>query len=108
MTQLRIANCGLRILIPQFAIRNPQSAIMLTVIDHPLAQHYLTHLRDETTKPALFRTLTRKLATLLAIEASRDLRSTTARIRTPMEETDGTVLDDDLVIVPILRAGLGM
>jgi len=80
----------------------------LTIVQHPLAQHYLTHLRDETTKPALFRTLTRKLTTLLVIEASRDLRTAQQRIRTPLAEIDSPVLAEELVIVPILRAGLGM
>ncbi len=80
----------------------------LTVVNHPLAQHYLTHLRDETTKPALFRTLARKLSTLLAIEATRDLSTSVSRIRTPLEDIDSPELSDELVIVPILRAGLGM
>src|SRR5205807_1766540 len=80
----------------------------VTVVNHPLAQHYLTHLRDETTKPALFRTLTRKLSCLLAIEAVRDLRTADTRIKTPLEEIDSPELDEELVVVPILRAGLGM
>jgi uracil phosphoribosyltransferase len=80
----------------------------LTVVDHPLAQHYLTHLRDATTKPALFRTLAHKLSTLLAIEASRDLRTAKLRIATPLEDIWSPELDEDLVVVPILRAGLGM
>src|SRR2546429_8320033 len=80
----------------------------VTIVTHPLAQHYLTHLRDETTKPALFRTLARKLTTLLAIEATRDLKTESARIRTPLAEIDSPVLDEEVVVVPILRAGLGM
>jgi uracil phosphoribosyltransferase len=80
----------------------------LTVVNHPLAQHYLTHLRDETTKPATFRTITRKLTTLLAIEATRDLRTAAQPIRTPLKAIDSPILDEELVIVPILRAGLGM
>lgn len=80
----------------------------VSVIDHPLAQHYLTHLRDATTKPALFRTITRKLTTLIVLEATRDLRTAQTLITTPMEEMWSPILDDDLVAVPILRAGLGM
>jgi uracil phosphoribosyltransferase len=80
----------------------------LTVVTHPLAQHYLTHLRDESTKPALFRTLTRKLTTLLTIEASRGIRTETTRIFTPLEEVESQVVADELVVIPILRAGLGM
>lgn len=78
------------------------------IVDHPLAQHYLTRLRDETTEPSEFRTLSRKLTTLLAIEATRGLRTDPRRIRTPLEEIESPILDDDLVVIPILRAGLGM
>src|SRR5262245_3847069 len=81
---------------------------MLTIVDHPLAQHYLTHLRDATTKPALFRTLTRKLTVMLTIEATRDLRLAAQQIATPLEAIESPVLEEELVIVPILRAGLGM
>lgn len=80
----------------------------LHIINHPLAQHYLTHLRDETTKPALFRTLTRKLTVLLALNACEDLRTAMLNIRTPLEEMWSPVLDEEVVVVPILRAGLGM
>jgi uracil phosphoribosyltransferase len=80
----------------------------LTIVQHPLAQHYLTHLRDETTKPATFRSLTRKLTALLAIDATRDLRTSPQPIRTPLRAIDSPVLAEELVIVPILRAGLGM
>ena len=80
----------------------------LHVVDHPLAQHYLTHLRDETTQPALFRTLTRKLTTMLAVEATRALRTEQISIRTPLEPIQSASLADDIVVVPILRAGLGM
>lgn len=80
----------------------------LTIVQHPLAQHYLTHLRDETTKPATFRSLTRKLTALLAIEATRDLRTCPQPIHTPLKAIESSVLAEELVIVPILRAGLGM
>jgi uracil phosphoribosyltransferase len=81
----------------------------LYVLDHPLAKHCITHLRDRKTKPALFRTLTHKLTTLLAIEATRQLRMNKCQIETPMETIrEAEVLDDSLVVIPILRAGLGM
>lgn len=79
-----------------------------TVIHHPLAAHFLTHLRDATTKPTLFRLLTKRLTVLLALEATRDLRLRPRAIQTPLETFDGLVLDDPLVAVPVLRAGLGM
>jgi uracil phosphoribosyltransferase len=82
--------------------------VSLTIIDHPLAQHYLTHLRDETTKPATFRSLTRKITALLAIEASREISLESVTVRTPLESADCWELADEIVIVPVLRAGLGM
>ena len=82
---------------------------MLHLLDHPLAGHIVTHLRDRTTKPATFRTLTYQLTLLLAIEATRDLPAEDKAVETPLEPTVGRVLaQQPLVIVPILRAGLGM
>lgn len=81
---------------------------MLTVLDHPLAAHILTHLRDRTTKPATFRTLAYQVSLLLALEATRDLATRPQPIETPLEKATGTVLARGLVVVPILRAGLGM
>jgi uracil phosphoribosyltransferase len=81
----------------------------LHVLDHPLASHIITHLRDKTTKPATFRTLTYQLSLLLAIEATGDLPTEERTIETPLEKTSGRVLTHQpLVVVPILRAGLGM
>jgi uracil phosphoribosyltransferase len=80
----------------------------LRLLDHPLAAHSVTHLRDKTTKPATFRTLAYQLSLLLAVEATRDLATTEKPIETPLESTTGRVLAQSLVVVPILRAGLGM
>ncbi|MEN9401667.1 MAG: Uracil phosphoribosyltransferase [Verrucomicrobiota bacterium] len=80
----------------------------LHVLSHPLGAHVLTHLRDKTTKPALFRTLSYQIALLLALEATADLATKKKRIVTPMEPMTGLVLARPLAIVPILRAGLGM
>jgi uracil phosphoribosyltransferase len=79
----------------------------VTVVDHALAGHLLAQLRSEETAPPVFRTLAKRLALTLALEAIRDLPTTEIAVRTPLEETTGQVLDD-LVAVPILRAGLGM
>ncbi len=78
------------------------------VIDHPLATHALTHLRDKTTNPATFRTLSYQVGLLLALEATRDLPTKGKAIETPLEAITSPVLDQGLVVVPILRAGLGM
>jgi uracil phosphoribosyltransferase len=80
----------------------------LHLLQHPLGAHVLTHLRDQTTKPVLFRTLSYQISLLLALEATRDLATEPKSIVTPMEPMTGRVLAKPLVVVPILRAGLGM
>lgn len=80
----------------------------LTVVDHPLAGHLLAALRDQDTEPEHFRVMARRLATVLILEATRDLATREDRVRSPLEETPATVLHGDVVAVPILRAGLGM
>lgn len=80
----------------------------LHLLSHPLGAHVLTHLRDRTTKPALFRTLSYQISLLLALEATRDLPTREKTVETPMEPMTGRVLATPLVVVPILRAGLGM
>lgn len=82
-------------------------AVSVTVVDHPLAEHLLAHLRDRTTPPPVFRTLAKRLALALTLEAIRDLPTAEIEVETPLEPTAGRVLGD-LVAVPILRAGLGM
>ena len=79
----------------------------VTVVDHALAGHLLAQLRSKETAPPVFRTLAKRLALTLALEAIRDLPTTEISVQTPLEETTGRVLGD-LVAVPILRAGLGM
>jgi uracil phosphoribosyltransferase len=81
--------------------------VSVTVVDHALAGHLLAQLRAEDTAPPVFRTLAKRLALTLALEAIRDLPTTETIVRTPLEETTGRVIGD-LVAVPILRAGLGM
>ena len=81
---------------------------MLTILDHPLAAHILTHLRDRTTKPATFRALSYQISLLLALEATRDLATQDHIIDTPLERVTARVLSRSLAVVPILRAGLSM
>jgi uracil phosphoribosyltransferase len=82
---------------------------MLHILKHPLASHLMTHLRDKTTKPATFRTLCYQLSLLLAIEATRSLPTEDKVVDTPLESVVGQVLPHrGIVVVPILRAGLGM
>lgn len=79
----------------------------LTVVDHPLAAHYLSVLRDEHTEPEAFRNAARRLTYTLVMEATRDLPVEKTTIRTPLEETDGHEVGD-IVAVAVLRAGLGL
>ncbi len=82
---------------------------MLRVLEHPLASHILTHLRDRTTKPATFRTLAYQLTLMLAIDATRDLSTEEKAVETPLEGTTGRVLaHQPIVVVAILRAGVSM
>ena len=79
----------------------------LTVIDHPLTRHYLTVLRDTRTPPEQFRSAARALTYTLVYEATKRVPLTQFEVETPMESTAGYGLDD-VVAVPVLRAGLGM
>jgi uracil phosphoribosyltransferase len=82
---------------------------MLSVLKHPLADHILTHLRDKTTRPATFRTLSYQLTLMLAIEATRDLETEEKVVETPLEPTTGRVLaHQPIVVVAILRSGVSM
>ena len=76
--------------------------------EHPVARDYVTRLRRKDLPPVQFRAYANRLAYLLAVEATRDLPTTPAEVETPLEKTLGEVLIDPPVIVPILRAGLGM
>lgn len=80
----------------------------VTVLEHPLAGHYVTQLRDRRTPAPLFRELCRRVTSLLVVEATRDLPSRVERVETPLEPHDGSALDARIVVVAILRAGLGM
>ncbi len=79
------------------------------VADHPLVAHKLTLLRDEATDSPTFRRLADELVTLLAYEATRDVRTEPVTVRTPVAEAPGVRLSPPRpLVVPILRAGLGM
>jgi len=79
------------------------------VADHPLVAHKLTALRDESTDSPTFRRLADELVTLLAYEATRDVRVQQVEVRTPVAPATGVRLSSPKpLVVPILRAGLGM
>lgn len=80
----------------------------VSISRHPVVAHKVTALRDRRTTPPDFYRLVRELGTLLAYEATQDLRVQASPIQTPLEETVGARLAGGVGIVPILRAGLGL
>jgi uracil phosphoribosyltransferase len=79
-----------------------------TLLEHPLAGHLVAQLRDVETAPEAFRKYARILTTLLVLEATKNMATETSSVQTPIAETTATRLAERLVVVPILRAGLGM
>jgi uracil phosphoribosyltransferase len=78
------------------------------LVEHPLVQDALATLRDATTGPEEFRLTARRISVLLAAEALRDLPTSTMTIQTPLEAAPVRRVTADVVVVPVLRAGLGM
>jgi uracil phosphoribosyltransferase len=82
--------------------------VPVTVVAHPLIEHFLTELRDARTVPEEFRHRLGHVAALMVYEATRSFQTRTLRVRTPLAFCAGAKLRHEIVIVPILRAGLGM
>lgn len=80
----------------------------LFVHTHPAIQHKMTRLRDERTDRHAFRSLTRRISSLMVYEATRKLPTEQVEVATPLEKATGVRLSGPITIVPILRAGLGM
>jgi uracil phosphoribosyltransferase len=80
----------------------------VTVIAHPLVQHNLTRLRDQRTQPQEFRRLLGEIAALMLYEATRSFAVKKIYVQTPLARTNGLQLEREVVLVPVLRAGLGM
>ncbi|HEY9166246.1 MAG TPA: uracil phosphoribosyltransferase [Candidatus Kryptonia bacterium] len=80
----------------------------LTVIDHPLIKRDITILRDKSTSSEDFRIVLRRLASLMVYEVTKDLKLVNHSIDTPLERTTGHLISDQVILVPVLRAGLGM
>jgi uracil phosphoribosyltransferase len=81
---------------------------MLKILNHPLIAHKLTFMRNKETGTKDFRQNLDEIAGLMAYEISRDIPLNDVEIETPLTKTIGKVLSKDIVLVPILRAGLGM
>jgi uracil phosphoribosyltransferase len=83
-------------------------ASQLTVVQHPVLADRLTVLRDRDTSWPNFRHALYECAAILAVEVARELRVVETEIETPLERTFGARLSEQVVVVPVLRAGLGM
>lgn len=80
----------------------------VTIFDHPLITHKIAIMRDIKTGSKEFRELVEEVAMLMAYEALRDIKTKEVEIQTPIAKTKTKIIANDLAIVPILRAGLGM
>ena len=80
----------------------------VVIINHPLIQHKLSIIRSKDTSPKDFRELVSEVGSLMTYEATRDLDTKAVNIETPICKTQHAELADNIVIVPVLRAGLGM
>lgn len=80
----------------------------LYVMDHPLIKHKVTILRNKETPVKDFRELINEIALLMGYEATKDLKLTEKEVETPLVKTTGGVIEKQVALVPILRAGLGM
>lgn len=80
----------------------------LVEMDHPLARDILCRLRNRDTDPSSFRSLSRAMGSLLAVESTRKLRTSSLQISTPMEKAYGELCENPPVLIPVLRAGLSL
>ena len=78
------------------------------LINHPLVKRDITILRDVSTPPEIFREVVKRISIILAVEMSKDFKISGIKIETPLEKTTGFKLKQNIVLVPVLRAGLGM
>jgi uracil phosphoribosyltransferase len=84
------------------------ACVSVHVVEHPLVHDALVTLRDARTSPELFRRMAVRISLLLAAEATRDLPASPVAVQTPLAQAEGRRISADVVVVPVLRAGLGM
>jgi len=82
--------------------------MLLQILEHPLAKHLLGILRDKCTQQAEYRDACNRISYMLAIEATKTLPTEKTNISTPLEDCEAEVICYPIVVIPILRAGLGM
>lgn len=79
-----------------------------TLVDHPLIKKDVTTLRNLLTEPPMFREAVKRISRILAFEITKELKLNTITVETPLEKTEGYKLAEEIVLIPVLRAGLGM
>ncbi|HQF43179.1 MAG TPA: uracil phosphoribosyltransferase [Ignavibacteriaceae bacterium] len=80
----------------------------LIIVEHPLIKRDVTILRDRNTESETFRAVLQRVSNLLAAEVSKNFSLSNIIIETPLEVTEGSKLTNEVILVPVLRAGLGM
>jgi uracil phosphoribosyltransferase len=83
-------------------------SVPVHVVDHPLVHDALVELRDKRTTPERFRRAATRISVLLAAEALREVGSAQVTVETPLGPAPGRTIASDIIVVPVLRAGLGM
>ncbi len=78
------------------------------LIDHPVIKRDISILRDKKTDPELFRSVVSRISNILAVEISRNFELQNKTVQTPLEKTTGYSIKQDTILIPVLRAGLGM
>lgn len=78
------------------------------LIEHPLIKKDITLLRDKKTQPEYFRAALRRISNILAVEIGKTLKLKTISVETPLEKTKGYSLNQQIILIPVLRAGLSM
>lgn len=78
------------------------------LIDHPVIKRDISILRDRKTDPELFRSVVSRISNILAVEISRNFELQKKTVQTPLEKTTGYSIKQDAILIPVLRAGLGM
>ena len=80
----------------------------VVVMDHPIIKHKLTYLRRDETDQWLFRYLIKDITCLMVYECTKDIKAKPIEIQTPLAKCPCEIMDEEIILVPILRAGLGM
>ncbi len=105
---LRVTSNLNKALILKYNINEVVNMGNLFVMDHPLITHKVSILRNKDTTIKEFRELVNEIALLVGYEATKDLKLTEIEVETPITKTKGAIIEKQVALVPILRAGLGM